>query len=121
MHLSTLSHGGIQLRAMPKLAGTEVFRNLADALLDVILAEMQRVALRADSPECQMHVWVLRVVVGRRHPFDLRAQVLLHPRNKIAGQPFHVRSIAEFWGYDQLPEALITGFLPAIEPRRDID
>jgi hypothetical protein len=68
-----------------------------------------------------MHVRVLRVVVGRRHPFDLRTEVLLHPQDKIAGQPFHVRSIAEFWRYDQLPEALVTGLLPAFEPRRDVD
>jgi hypothetical protein len=44
MHLPTLRHGGIQLRAMPKLAGAEVFRNLANALLDVVLDEVQRVA-----------------------------------------------------------------------------
>ena len=116
MHLPTLRHGGIQLRAMPELASAEVFRDFADALLDVILAEMQRTALRADSPQRHVYVRVLRVVMGCRHPFDLRAEVLLHSRDEIAGQPFQVGSVAELRRYDQLPEALIARFLPAFEP-----
>ena len=39
MHLSTLSLGGVQFRAIPKLACAEVFRDFADALLDVVPAE----------------------------------------------------------------------------------
>ena len=78
MHLPTLRHGGIQLRAMPKLAGAEVFRDLADALLDVVLAEMQRATFRSGSPKSQMYMRMLRVVMGCRHPFDVRAEVFLH-------------------------------------------
>jgi hypothetical protein len=121
MNLPTLSHAGIQLSAIPELAGAEIFRDFADTLLDVILAQMQRAALCADSPDRHVHMRMLGVVVGDCYPFKGRAEVLLHPRDEIAGQPFQVRPIVELRGYNQLPEALIAGFLPAFEPFRDVD
>ena len=79
VHLTTLGRGRIQLRAMPQLAGAEIFSYFADAQFDVIPAEIERATFRADSPERHMHMRVFGVVVGCRHPFERHAEVLLHP------------------------------------------
>ena len=81
MYLPTLSRGGIQRRSIAKLARAEIFRDFADTLLDVVPAETKRASFRADSPKGHVHVRVLRVVVGNRHPFERCAEVTLHPRD----------------------------------------
>ncbi len=63
----------------------------------------------------------LRVVVRHRNPFKRRAEILLHRRGDIAGQPLQVGPVADLGEYDHLPQALIACFLPAFEPFRDVD
>ena len=79
MYFPALRNGCIQLRAIPKLAGTEILCDFADALADVVSAEANRSSLRADASQSKMNVRVLGVVVGYRHPFERRAEVPLHP------------------------------------------
>ena len=103
MHFVALSRCGIQLRPMAKLPRTEILRDFADALLDVVAADPKRPSFRADSSERHMHVRVLRVEVGHGHPFERRSKVALHTRDHLARQPFQVDPVAELGRHDHLP------------------
>jgi hypothetical protein len=52
-----------------------------------------------------MHMRVFCVVVGYRHPFERHAEVLLHPGDKIAGEPFQVGSVVELGHRTELDAA----------------
>ncbi len=81
VHLPVLSRSGIQLRSIPKLARTEISRDFADALLDVIPAETKRPSFRTDCTKRHVNVRVFRVVVGYRHPFERCAEITFHLRD----------------------------------------
>src|ERR1700738_4497195 len=113
MRLPTLGHRGGPLRAIPKLARTEIFSDFADALFDVIPVEAERPSLRADSPERHVNVRVIGVVMRNRHPLERSSKVLLHLRHQIAGHLPKIDSVTKFGGDDYLPKAFIAGTLPA--------
>src|ERR1700687_4673429 len=115
MHLPTLGHRGVPLRAIPKLARTEIFSDFADALFDVIPVEAKRPSLRADSPERHVNVRVLCVVMRNRQPLERSAKVLLQPRHQIAGRLPKIDSVTKFRGDNYLPKAFIAGTLPTFK------
>jgi hypothetical protein len=78
MYLAALCRCGIRFRTVPQLARAEIFRNFADALFDVVLAETKRPPFDVDTAQGDVNVRVLCVVVRYCHPFHRRAEVPLH-------------------------------------------
>ncbi len=86
-YLPPLSFCGIQFAPIPELACAVVLRNGSDSLLNVVAAELERLAIPGPASQGDMDMRMLRVVVNYGDPFQLGTSVLLNSLQHIAGQP----------------------------------
>jgi hypothetical protein len=117
----TLRVSAIQLRARPKLARAQIFRDTADALPNEIAAETDWSPFRADASQCNMNMRVFGIKMGHCEPFEPHAEVPLNLRHKTARQMFQVDSVPEFGRHDQFPETFVACLLPTLHTRCDVD
>ena len=68
-----------------------------------------------------MNVRVFCIVVGNRHPFEGRPEIILHALDQTARQAGQIDSITKFRRYDQFPKPFIARGLPALELRGYVD
>jgi hypothetical protein len=78
MYFATLRVGSIQFRPIPKLAGAQILRDVADTLLNKVPAEAKRPTFRSHASQRNMNMRVLGIEMGRRDPFETRAEIGLH-------------------------------------------
>ena len=78
VYLATLRIGGIEFRPIPKLAGAQILRDVADTLPHEVPAETKRLTLCSYASQRNMNMRVLGIEMGRRDPFEMRAEIGLH-------------------------------------------
>ena len=78
MYFATLRIGGIEFRPIPKLAGAQILRDVADTLPNEVPAETKRPTFRSYASQRNMNMRVLGIEVSRRYPFETRAEIGLH-------------------------------------------
>ena len=84
--IASLSYCRVELGAVSKLLRTEVFSNIPNARFHVFAVQMERFALAVHSPERHVDVWVFRVVMRNRCPFEMTiTQIASHSRHQLAG------------------------------------
>ena len=89
---ASLRRGRVELGAVSKLIRTEVFSNVADAAFHVIAVQVERLVLTVDPTKGDMNMWVFRVVMRNRDPFEMTiTKVAAHSRHQLAGQTLHDR------------------------------
>ena len=78
VYLATLRVGGIEFRPIPKLAGAQILRDVADNLPNKVPADTKRPTFRSYASQRNMNMRVLGIEMGRRYPFETRAKIGLH-------------------------------------------
>ena len=78
VYLTTLRIGGIEFRPIPKLAGAQILRDVADTLPNEVPAETKRPTFRSYASQRNMNMRVLGIEVSRRYPFEPRTEIGLH-------------------------------------------
>ena len=78
VYLATLRIGGIEFRPIPKLAGAQLLRDVADTFPNEVPAETKGPTFRSRASQRNMNMRVLRIEVSRRYPFETRAEIGLH-------------------------------------------
>jgi len=78
VYLATLRIGGIQFCPIPKLAGAQILRDVADTLPHEVPAETKRLTLCSYASQRNMNMRVLRIEVSHRYPFEPRTEIDLH-------------------------------------------
>jgi hypothetical protein len=78
MYLATLRIGGIEFGPIPKLAGAQILRDVADTLPNEVPAEAKRPIFRSYASQGNMNMRVLGIEVSRRDPFEARTKIGLH-------------------------------------------
>jgi hypothetical protein len=68
-----------------------------------------------------MDVWVLRIVIRDRDPFEIRSEIFRHLSDEIACKPRQVNPVAGFRRQDDLPYPLVARSLPAFKVADDLN
>jgi hypothetical protein len=74
------------------LPSTEVFRNLANSVLQIVPPELERLPVASDSAYGQMNVRVLRIMMSNGEPFEVGTEINCQASDQVARQPFPDRS-----------------------------
>ena len=120
-YFAALGFGDIELRAIPKLPGTQIFSDAPNAVLDVIAFETERFSVLANAAKCNVNVRVIGIEVRYGNPFEACIEIPCHALHQVAGQLHQVDLVSELRRHDELPHAFIAGQLPLVETSRDID
>ena len=105
----------VEIGAIPQLACGQLPCPLAHAVADVVPADDQVTTGIVHAAHEDVHVRVVGVVMGDRHPVQPRAQILLHLRQQVARVALQLQARAAF-GRDDEPERVAIPSRPLHEP-----
>jgi len=120
-YFAALGFGDIELRAIPKLPGTQILSDAPNAVLEVIAFETERFSVLANAAKCNMNVWVIGIEVRDCSPLEARIEIPRHTLHQVAGQLRQVDLVSELRRHDDLPHAFIAGRLPLVQTSGNID
>jgi hypothetical protein len=91
---------GVHLGSVPKLSSTEFFGDAAQATLDVVTVELERLAISFYAAHSDVDVRVLRVVMRNGDPFDIGIEILRNAQHQLAREPWQVGAVPKLGGDD---------------------
>src|SRR5882757_9854979 len=106
---------------MSQLPGTEVLRDGADSVANVVARQFQSRSALTNAPQGDMYMGMLSIEMRHGHPFQLCSEVSLHACHQLSGQPVKVEPFAELRRYDQFPQSRVSLALPPLQLLRWVD